>query len=209
VEGSILAAERAALSEQNGGVGSRIASAWRRIGLLGRVLAIAAVAASGVVAATWASLTPFALATGLSLALLAVAAMVDAVERRIPNALVGAAVVPVAVAATAPLVAGSTQLAVGAIAGAALLGGPLLLTHLVAPAGMGFGDVKAGAVLGAALGLVNTQIAVLALLLSLATSATWALAHRQRTMPLGPGLIVGALAALTIGRLISLEVNSW
>ncbi|HEX7247806.1 MAG TPA: type II secretion system F family protein, partial [Actinomycetota bacterium] len=35
--------------------------------------------------------------------------------------------------------------------GAAVLGGPLLVTHLVTPAGMGFGDVKAGAVLGAAL----------------------------------------------------------
>jgi leader peptidase (prepilin peptidase)/N-methyltransferase len=157
----------------------------------------------------WAPRTPFALATGLGLAILTVAAMVDVVERRLPNALVGAAVVPVAVAATAPLVAGATDLALGAVWGAALLGGPLLLTHLVSPSGMGFGDVKAAAVLGAALGLIDSQLAVLALVLALTTSATWALAHRRRTMPLGPGLIVGALAALAIGRLVGVEVNSW
>ncbi len=40
--------------------------------------------------------------------------------------------------------------------------GPLLLLHLVSPAAMGFGDVKAGIVLGYALGLVHWHLALAA-----------------------------------------------
>ena len=61
------------------------------------------------------------------------------------------------------------------------------MTHLVSPAGMGFGDVKAGAVIGAAVGLVDPQLAALALVLGLAGSAGWAAVRRRRTIPLGPG----------------------
>ncbi len=159
--------------------------------------------------AAWSTKTPFVLATAISLVFLGLAAVVDVRERRLPNALVGAALVPVAVAALAPAVSGSTDMVTGALAGAAVLGGPLLLTHLVSPAGMGFGDVKAGAVLGAALGLIDVQVAVLALLLALAGSAAWAVVRRQRTMPLGPGLVLGAVAALAIAWVVGVEASSW
>ena len=68
-----------------------------------------------------------------------------------------------------------------------MLGGPLLLTHLVSPTGMGFGDVKAAAVLGAALGLIDPQVALLALVLGLASAAVWGLARRARSVAFGPG----------------------
>ena len=136
----------------------------------GVVVLVATMLVGLAATAAWSTTTPFVLATAISLAFLGLAAVVDVRERRLPNALVGAALVPVAVAALAPAVSGSTDMVTGALAGAAVLGGPLLLTHLVSPAGMGFGDVKAGAVLGAALGLIDVQVAVLALLLALAGS---------------------------------------
>ena len=86
------------------------------------------------------------------------------------------------------------------------VGGPLLVTHLIAPRGMGFGDVKAGAVLGAALGLLAAPLAVLALVLGLLAAATFGLLRRLRTIALGPALVAGAVLALTIGRLVGVDV---
>ena len=126
-------------------------------------------------------------------------------------------------------VAGSADLLRSSLVGAALLGGPLLVTHLVSPAGMGFGDVKAGAVAGAALGLIDPQLAVLALVLGLAAAASWGLAppvphravrprpgrrrpgraaHRPRRRHRGGGVVsvrrllaIGLAAAGDLGRL--------
>jgi prepilin signal peptidase PulO-like enzyme (type II secretory pathway) len=70
---------------------------------------------------------------------------------------------------------------------------------------MGFGDVKAGAVVGSALGLINAQVAVLALMLGLFGSAVWALARRRRSIALGPGLVGGAVVALLAAQLMHLE----
>ncbi len=72
---------------------------------------------------------------------------------------------------------------------------------------MGFGDVKAGAVLGAALGLLDVQLAVFALVLGLGAGAAWGLTRHARSIPLGPALVVGALAALAVARLLGLEAR--
>jgi leader peptidase (prepilin peptidase) / N-methyltransferase len=179
-------------------VSGRFGAAWIAAGVSAAVVAAA-------VAALWVSETAGAVATGLSVLVLVAAALVDAIEHRLPNALVGAAAVPVVVAMAIAWVSGTTEVVWGALAGAAFLAGPLLLTHLVSPAGMGFGDVKAGAVLGAALGLINVQLAVLALMLGLFGSAVWALAARRRSIALGPGLVGGAVVALIVARLMHLE----
>jgi leader peptidase (prepilin peptidase)/N-methyltransferase len=158
----------------------------------------------GVVAMTvwWLPITLRATGTGAALTVLVAAALVDAAEHRLPNLLVALAAVPVAVT----LLAGwSPDVARGVLAGAAVVGVPLLAAHLVAPAGMGFGDVKAGAVLGAAVALVDVQLAALALVLGLAGAAAWGVARRARSIPLGPGLVGGALVALALGRLLGLE----
>jgi leader peptidase (prepilin peptidase) / N-methyltransferase len=176
-----------------------IRAAWWAVGPAGRGITVAGIIASAAVAAWWVPVSPAAVATGVALAVLTTAALVDAVRHRLPNVLVALAAVPVAAALA---VAWSGPLLWGALAGAAFLGVPLLVTHLVAPAGMGFGDVKAGIVLGAALGLLGGPLALLALVLGLALAAVWGLARRAKSIALGPALVAGALLALAVGRLV-------
>jgi leader peptidase (prepilin peptidase)/N-methyltransferase len=186
-------------------VSSRFSAAWSAVGPRGRVVAGVTAGAVVAAAASWFPDTASALAMGLSLLILVAAALVDAVEHRLPNALVGTAAVPVVLAMAIAWVSGDPEVVRGALIGAALLAGPLLVTHLVSPAGMGFGDVKAGAVVGSALGLINAQVAVLALMLGLFGSAVWALARRRRSIALGPGLVGGAVVALLAAQLMHLE----
>jgi leader peptidase (prepilin peptidase) / N-methyltransferase len=186
-------------------VTGRFGASWSLLGPRGRVVAIGAAVAGAAAAGSWLADTANAVATGLSMLVLTAAALVDAVEHRLPNALVGAAAVPVILALAIAWVTGSTDVVWGGLVGAALVGGPLLVAHLISPVGMGFGDVKAGAVLGAALGLINAQIAVLALMLGLLGSAVWALSGRRRSVALGPGLVGGAVVALFVARLLYME----
>lgn len=193
VELSILKAESALDRRAHERVGGRISCSWRAVGIGGRAVVVAAVALCVVVTTMWVTESLAAVSMGVSLVVLVFAALVDVVEHRLPNVLVAIAVVPVGLAL---LAAGSADLARSAAVGAAVIGGPLFITHLVTPAGMGFGDVKAGAVLGAAVGVVDTQVALLALVLGLAGAAAWGLARGARSIALGPGLVGGALAAL-------------
>jgi leader peptidase (prepilin peptidase) / N-methyltransferase len=208
MQGPTLTAKAEVDGSIGGSATGRVASAWATVGRRGHVVAVTTVVAGAAAAAIWVPDRAAASATGLSVLLLVAAALVDAVEHRLPNALVGAAVVPVILAMAIAWVSGTTGVVGGAALGAALLGGPLVLTHLVSPAGMGFGDVKAGAVLGAALGLINAQIAVLALLLGLSGAAFWALAGRRRSIALGPGLVAGAVLALIVARVLHMEPMS-
>ena len=186
-------------------VTGRFGASWSLIGPRGRAVAVGTAVVDVAAAAWWLPETAGAIAAGLSLLVLVGAAVVDVVEHRLPNALVGAAAVPVIPALAIAWVTGSTDVVWGAFVGAALVAGPLLVTHLISPMGMGFGDVKAGAVLGAALGLISAQIAVLALMLGLVGSAVWALAGRRRSVALGPGLVGGAVVALFVARLLYVE----
>jgi leader peptidase (prepilin peptidase)/N-methyltransferase len=172
---------------------------WRAAGRAGAVAVVIGVVATVSLAAWWVPITARVLGTAAALLVLIAAALVDAVEHRLPNRLVAAAVVPVL------LTLGVAWSGVGAIdvaVGASYVAVPLLLTHLVTPAGMGFGDVKAGAVLGAGVGLVDAQLALFGLVAGLAIGASWGLARRARSVPLGPALVAGALAALAVGRLL-------
>jgi leader peptidase (prepilin peptidase)/N-methyltransferase len=204
MEGAILTA-KAEADRRGATAAERVTSAWDAVGRVGRMLLVGGGGAAIAATAAWIPSTGFALATTLSVVVLAVAAMVDVVEHRLPDALVGAAVAPVIVAMGWAWVTGDSAVTTGAAIGAAVVGGPLLATHLVSPAGMGFGDVKAGTVLGAALGLVSVQIAVLALVLGLAGAAASALAMRRRSIALGPALVAGAAVALVVANVLHVE----
>jgi leader peptidase (prepilin peptidase)/N-methyltransferase len=188
---------------RSGTVGA-IEGAWRRVGAWGKAAFATALVITIGVTAWCASVVPEAVGAGGALAILVVAALVDVVEHRLPNPLVAAGAAAVAVTLVAEW---SPDAGTAALAGAAIVGVPLLATHLVSPAGMGFGDVKAGAVVGAAVALVDAQLAALTLVLGLAGAAVWGLTRRVRSIPLGPALVGGALAALAVGRLLGLEVH--
>ncbi len=207
MERSILEAEGLTGRWPGGWISTqRIGRAWRDAGTAAQFACVVALALTVAVAAWWTSDTVAAPATGASVVVLVSAALVDVAEHRLPNGLVAVAALPVVVTLIA---AGSGDLARSAAVGAVMFAGPLLLTHLVSPAGMGFGDVKAGAVLGAALGLIDPQVALLALVLGLASAAAWGLARRARSVAFGPGLVTGALLALAIGRAAGVEAVTW
>lgn len=150
-----------------------------------------------VVAAAVGAVPPPA---GAAVALLVPAAVVDVRRRRLPDVWVAAA-----------LAALVTTLAVGSAIGrptdtnptmSAMLGGavamalPVLLLHLVSPASMGFGDVKAAAVLGAAVGTVDWRLGAVALCLAALTGAAVGLTTRRHTIAFGPFLVFGAWFSL-------------
>ncbi len=139
------------------------------------------------------------LTTGLVIAALIPAVLVDLIEHRLPNRLVGGGAL--IGAASLVIEVSSVDVAFGPadpVLGALTMAGPLLLTHLVRPAAMGFGDVKLAVVMGAALGLVAPVIGLLALALGSALSALVGLVRARRTIAFGPGMIVGAVIALAL-----------
>jgi leader peptidase (prepilin peptidase)/N-methyltransferase len=170
------------------------------VGIVGRASTVVGVAAAAAVIVRCAvdRGEPVAIAVTGSTIVLVAAALVDAVEHRLPDPLVAlAAAPPCAVAAVDA--AGGDLSTVGRIAGgAALVGGLLLAVHLVDPRGVGFGDVKAGFVLGAALGALAPVLALLALCVACGAGALWAGARRCRTFAFGPWL-VGAGLVVALG----------
>jgi len=199
VDPSILQLQTGSRQRARGSTIRAIDAAWRGSGTVARAASAASLAACGLLAAWWLPLTTRVLGTAAGVVVLVAAALVDVAEHRLPNRLVAAAAVPVVVAL---VVAWSGDVGRSVVLGAALVGGPLLLTHLASPTGMGFGDVKAGAVLGAGVGLVDARLALFGLVAGLAIGASWGLARRARSVPLGPALVAGALVALAVGRLL-------
>ncbi len=144
------------------------------------------------------------LAGAAAIGLLVPAAVVDIQQRRLPDAWVAAA--------TALLVA---VLSVGAaigqpldvwqvLAAALAMALPVLVLHLVSPASMGFGDVKASAVLGAAVGTIDWRLGAVALCIAALTGATAGLFIGRRSIAFGPFLVFGAwFALLASGPIIS------
>ena len=123
---------------------------------------------------------------------------VDVRERRIPNALVLVTLSAAAVIALVALVAEGESVFAGAGAAGLIAGLPLLTVHLVSPRGMGFGDVKYGAVLGALLGVLDWRLAVVAVTVASFAGGLTGLAYApwRRSIPFGLFLSLGAAVAV-------------
>jgi leader peptidase (prepilin peptidase)/N-methyltransferase len=168
-------------------------SAWPSpLVLGGAALAVITVA----VAAATATIP---LAGALGIALLVPAAAIDVRQRRLPDAWVAAGAIAVVTTLVVESVIGGPADA-GSFAtvalGAAAMAVPVLVLHLTSPASMGFGDVKAAAVLGAAIGTVDARLAAVALCLAAASGATVGLATRRHTIAFGPFLLIASLLVL-------------
>lgn len=129
--------------------------------------------------------------------------VVDVAVKRLPNALVGATAVAVTAACLVQALAEhDAQRLLREAIGAVAAGGFYLLLYVLSRGrGLGGGDIKLGAIAGLVLashglryvlaGTVLTYLVTLAILLPLALLG-------RRSFPLGPGLVVGTLAAVLL-----------
>jgi len=139
------------------------------------------------------------------LAVVAVAlSFVDAAVHRLPDRLTLAAYLGTAAPLTVSALAdGRLDDLLGAGLGGLALAGFYLVLFLVNPAGMGFGDVKFAASLGAALGWLGWDTLVTGAFLGLLAGGLYGgallasrRAGRKSEIPFGPFMAVGALAAV-------------
>jgi leader peptidase (prepilin peptidase) / N-methyltransferase len=131
-------------------------------------------------------------------ATLVVLSIVDLRTRRLPNRIV----LPAAIAVLAAHIAISPDRAVEWIAASLGAFGVLLAAALIYPGGLGMGDVKLALLLGAALGwAVVTALAIGFVVAALAGTLLLLLhgwSARKATLPLGPFLAFGGVAALLL-----------
>jgi len=138
-------------------------------------------------------------------ALLVAVTVIDVRHRMIPNALLYPALLLTApYVVVADLLGGSLD-AVRAGVGFLAYGGGLLLVALVAPGGMGMGDVKLAALVGLALGglgLSSVGVAAGAGILIGGVAAIVALVAgrgRKSSLPFGPSIAAGAILSVFAG----------
>lgn len=157
-----------------------------RLAAMAAIVALAAAAIGGA--------APFA--SALAVGILVPAAVIDIQIQRLPDVWVASAALVFVAALVVSAAAGHDVDLIGVLIGAASMSTPVVALHLVSPASMGFGDVKASALLGAALGAVDWRLGVVALCLAGLLGATFGLAARRRTIAFGPWLIGAALVCL-------------
>ncbi len=170
-------------------------SARHRMAVGGAVVCIAALAVAAVVGSV-------PVPAAISVSLLVPAAVIDVEQRRLPDAWIAAALVALVTTIAIGAAVGrptdvDTTLS-GVIGGSVAMAMPVLILHLVTPASMGFGDVKAAAVLGGAVGTIDWRLGAVALCIAALTGAAVGVATRRRTIAFGPFLVFGAWAALLV-----------
>lgn len=134
---------------------------------------------------------------GLVVVWLAVLSGYDIRQRRLPNWLTLPAAVVV------PAVAAGAGRGGAALAGAAALTAVYLLVHLIVPVGLGAGDVKLAAGLGALTGCFGADVWFLAAVSAPLLTGLWGLfavaARRERTVPHGPSMCLASAVAAGLG----------
>ncbi len=86
--------------------------------------------------------------------------------------------------------------------GAAWFAGPWLITHLIAPSQIGFGDIKLAAGLGLYIGWLNPSLGLLgffATCLAFGATVLVAKAASRDQLPFGPAIVAGAAGAVAFG----------
>lgn len=186
-------------------VGDSVIRAWRAgarrpLGMLPAGIVFGA-AATALSAAATRTAVPTAAALGAVLTLCGAAALVDLHEQRLPNRLLAAAGTITGTAALFVAIGeGHLGPVGGVLVGLVVGGAPLLAVRL--HRGIGMGDVKFAAVLGAAGGLVSPWVAPFTVLVgALASGTAGALTGRHR-LALGPWWWA-AWVAVTVAALVA------
>jgi leader peptidase (prepilin peptidase) / N-methyltransferase len=176
-----------------------------RYGVKPPVLTVEAAAGVALAVAAGRAVSPWqAAALGWFLLCAVALTFIDIAVRRLPDPLTGAALAGVlGLLTVAALTAGHPgQLGRAALAAGALCGFYLLL-FFIRPSGMGLGDIKLAASLGAALGWQGWQPVVVATFVTFTAAALYGIAllllrraTRTTQFPLGPFMVLGALAVI-------------
>ena len=169
----------------------RVIDAWAAAGRATRRSLAAACLTTGALAVLLPGPTVTRGALVVSGVLLAMAALVDLHEQRLPNRLLAGAL-----AATTAGALASLQPAVVArsVAGLLLGGGLLLLVRLVR--GVGMGDVKMAGVVGASTASFHLLAAPAAIAVAAFSASVLAVATRRQRLVLGPALWLGWASTL-------------
>lgn len=146
---------------------------------------------------------------GPFLGLLVALSIIDLRHRIIPNRIVYPSLVAFGASIVVVALAGGGLDAGRAGIGMLAYGGSLLLVAIVAPAGMGMGDVKLTSLIGLVLGAVGLRYVAVAAGAGIlmggvgAIAALMAGASRKQAIPFGPFLAAGALVAAFLAPQIS------
>jgi leader peptidase (prepilin peptidase) / N-methyltransferase len=178
-----------------------------RYGVRPPALAVEAAAAVALAVAAVRAPSPWSLAALGWLLLCGVALVfIDIAVRRLPDPLTGAAFAGTAVFLVVAALAGGHPGQVGRDRGGG--GDPFsfyLLLFVIRPSGMGLGDVKLAASIGAGLGWLGWQALIAGTFLTFVLAAAYGVAllllHRAtRTsqLPLGPFILLGTLLAIAV-----------
>lgn len=143
----------------------------------------------------------------VAIVLLVPPCLVDLVDRRLPTPMIHRAAVAWTVVHVADHLVGRAaasghggdgvgRLVAAPALGALLLGGALLVLHVVSPDAMGFGDVRLGTVLGAAVGPVDVRLALVVACVASLGAAAAGIARRRRHVAFGPALLGAAILVL-------------
>ncbi len=140
---------------------------------------------------------------------LVVLSVIDLRERRLPDRIVLPSIaIGFVLLSAAALLDGDPNRIATSLVGAAVFGGVLFALHLVSPAGLGFGDVKLGVLLGLYLGSVSLALVLWGLLLGSLVGAAIAVPvalharDRHAGIPFGPALAAGTVLALALAGLL-------
>lgn len=143
-----------------------------------------------VLTAATSSSWPTRIAVVCASLLLCLAALVDVKIQRLPNRLIAGAAVFVALAA---YLGGSPD---SALLAAGIGTAPFLLTHLLDPSAIGFGDVKFAAVAGALAATWWVPAAAIMVLVAVGIAGVARLLRPSGPLPFGPSLHAGTLAVI-------------
>jgi leader peptidase (prepilin peptidase)/N-methyltransferase len=142
-------------------------------------------------------------------ALLVALSVIDIRHHRIPNVLVYPAVLVSAVFVLVADLAGGHLDAIRGLLGFLAYGVGLLIVALIAPKGMGMGDVKLAGLIGLVLGSIGLGLVAVAAGAGILFGGVGGIvavllgASRKTTVPYGPFMAAGALLAVFVGSSIS------
>lgn len=176
----------------------RWARAWGATTLAGRSLWLAATSCSLWLGLTAGAAPSVRLTLAAAGVLAASAALIDAFEHRLPNALT-ASIAAIALAGATGAGGDAGRVMVATVAGGAVAGGAMLVVHL--RRGVGLGDVKMAFALGLSAGSVAVVAAPVAIAVAALLAASIGVLTGRARLPLGP--------ALWCGWAVSLATTGW